>query len=426
MTIFKFAERIGKTPEAAGKLIEEKYRNYIVTGADGKLQLDDEILSLPEFNIPPRGSRTVLQISESMGITKQALQKRMVRDPLKSMLEPYVYLYRGTKYISLAGIDLIQKSADRKTPDFPDFYGDSSDGYTADTASSMPSIPVNGAVNAPGDTAGIDVKQIVYTQSIDMGTAGTNVQGASNVRPMDGYRLSTDGTIDVDIDSIDSKVKNIDTGTDAYAPAGMDKSTDSPYPNGMSIDKATVINQGAGEGSSSAVEAALGVLAQQLSEKDRQIMALHEEKMALTSSYDEQLRVKDSQITRLMEQNISLSTQLSTEQALHAGTMYSQKGIGEGESGEPYIVTDYRDVDEDGNGMSLQAAEEPDDADFEAVTPDEGKSSTGKKEEREEKAAPAVPQISEEEIRAETRRRMESEFREKHPFLSKFIRPFGE
>jgi len=51
--------------------------------------------------------KTVKQIADEMGITKQALQKRIAREPLYTTLTPYISIKGTTKYIDDVGETLI-------------------------------------------------------------------------------------------------------------------------------------------------------------------------------------------------------------------------------------------------------------------------------------------------------------------------------
>ena len=52
--------------------------------------------------------KTIKQIAEEVGVSKQAVQKRIVRDPLYTRLSPYIYTEKGVKYIDETGERLIK------------------------------------------------------------------------------------------------------------------------------------------------------------------------------------------------------------------------------------------------------------------------------------------------------------------------------
>lgn len=59
-------------------------------------------------------SKTIRQIADELGVSKQAVQKRLAREPLYTSIQPYVYTQNGVKYIEVVGENLI-KSAFSKT-----------------------------------------------------------------------------------------------------------------------------------------------------------------------------------------------------------------------------------------------------------------------------------------------------------------------
>lgn len=52
--------------------------------------------------------KTIKQIADEVGTTKQAMQKRLSREPLKTSIPPHVSTDKGTKYIDDAGVELIK------------------------------------------------------------------------------------------------------------------------------------------------------------------------------------------------------------------------------------------------------------------------------------------------------------------------------
>ena len=59
-------------------------------------------------------SKTIKQIADELGVSKQAVQKRLSREPLYTSIQPYVYTQDGVKYIDAVCENLI-KSAFSKT-----------------------------------------------------------------------------------------------------------------------------------------------------------------------------------------------------------------------------------------------------------------------------------------------------------------------
>lgn len=59
-------------------------------------------------------SKTIKQIADELGVSKQSVQKRLSREPLYTSIQPYVYTQNGVKYIEVVGENLI-KSAFYKT-----------------------------------------------------------------------------------------------------------------------------------------------------------------------------------------------------------------------------------------------------------------------------------------------------------------------
>ncbi len=72
------------------------------------------IFPAPSHIISPKGvymgmdGKTILQLAAEMDVSKQAIQKRIAREPLKTMIEPYISIVRGTKYIDASGESLIK------------------------------------------------------------------------------------------------------------------------------------------------------------------------------------------------------------------------------------------------------------------------------------------------------------------------------
>lgn len=60
-------------------------------------------------------AKTIRQIADEIGVSKQAVQKRIAREPLYTRLHPYIDKKGNTKYISVVGVKLI-KSAFEEQP----------------------------------------------------------------------------------------------------------------------------------------------------------------------------------------------------------------------------------------------------------------------------------------------------------------------
>jgi len=52
--------------------------------------------------------KTIKQLAEELGVSKQSLQKRITRNPLKQDIEPYISIVNGTKYIDDNGEKIIK------------------------------------------------------------------------------------------------------------------------------------------------------------------------------------------------------------------------------------------------------------------------------------------------------------------------------
>ena len=60
-------------------------------------------------------SKTIKQIADELCVSKQAVQKRLSREPLCTTVAPYISIIKGTKYIDVAGETLV-KLAFKKMP----------------------------------------------------------------------------------------------------------------------------------------------------------------------------------------------------------------------------------------------------------------------------------------------------------------------
>jgi len=55
-------------------------------------------------------SKTIKQIADEIGVSKQAVQKRIAREPLYTRIQPYIDKKGNTKYISITGEKLIKSA----------------------------------------------------------------------------------------------------------------------------------------------------------------------------------------------------------------------------------------------------------------------------------------------------------------------------
>lgn len=54
--------------------------------------------------------KTIKQIADEIGVSKQAIQKRISREPLYTRIQPYISTKQGTKYIEDIGENLIKSA----------------------------------------------------------------------------------------------------------------------------------------------------------------------------------------------------------------------------------------------------------------------------------------------------------------------------
>ena len=52
--------------------------------------------------------KTIKQIADEIGVSKQAVQKRIAREPLYTCIQPYISTKQGTKYVDEEGENLIK------------------------------------------------------------------------------------------------------------------------------------------------------------------------------------------------------------------------------------------------------------------------------------------------------------------------------
>lgn len=63
-------------------------------------------------------SKTIKQIADEIGVSKQAVQKRLSREPLCTSIQPYISTVGGVKYIDVVGENLVKSafSKDNRQP----------------------------------------------------------------------------------------------------------------------------------------------------------------------------------------------------------------------------------------------------------------------------------------------------------------------
>lgn len=62
-------------------------------------------------------SKTIKQIADEIGVSKQAIQKRLAREPLCTSTKPYISTRGGTKYIEVDGEKIIKSAFSKTTAD---------------------------------------------------------------------------------------------------------------------------------------------------------------------------------------------------------------------------------------------------------------------------------------------------------------------
>lgn len=60
--------------------------------------------------------KTIKQIADELGVSKQAVQKRMSREPLYTSLYPCLQTKNGTKYIDETGESIVKAAFDKNAP----------------------------------------------------------------------------------------------------------------------------------------------------------------------------------------------------------------------------------------------------------------------------------------------------------------------
>jgi uncharacterized coiled-coil protein SlyX len=62
-------------------------------------------------------SKTIKQIADELGVSKQAVQKRLSREPLCTSIQPYISTINGVKYIEVVGENLIKSAFSKSAVD---------------------------------------------------------------------------------------------------------------------------------------------------------------------------------------------------------------------------------------------------------------------------------------------------------------------
>ena len=98
-------------------------------------------------------SKTIKQLAEELGVSKQAIQKRLTREPLRSSVAPYISTVGGTKYIEVVGENLIKSAFQHTSLDAASI----DTGIDKTVVSTPPSIPVStpASIGETGEFASI-------------------------------------------------------------------------------------------------------------------------------------------------------------------------------------------------------------------------------------------------------------------------------
>jgi hypothetical protein len=113
--------------------------------------------------------KTVKQIADELGVSKQAIQKRLTREPLCTNIQPYIHTVDGTRYIDVDGENLIKSAFQKKDRQHVpgNVPSDVPSNVPSDVPGNVPSdvpgnVPGNQSANIPGDV------YIVLKDTIDM------------------------------------------------------------------------------------------------------------------------------------------------------------------------------------------------------------------------------------------------------------------
>lgn len=61
--------------------------------------------------------KTIKQIADELGVSKQAVQKRLSREPLYTTVAPYISTIDGVKYIAVVGENLVKSAFSKSSVD---------------------------------------------------------------------------------------------------------------------------------------------------------------------------------------------------------------------------------------------------------------------------------------------------------------------
>lgn len=104
--------------------------------------------------------KTIKQIADEIGVTKQAIQKRLTREPLCTSLSPYISTDNGTKYIAEIGESLIKQAFAKNEPTTA----------SIDVAGNYTRVGVDASVDIP-----TDVHSDVYSDIIKILQENLNI-----------------------------------------------------------------------------------------------------------------------------------------------------------------------------------------------------------------------------------------------------------
>lgn len=127
-------------------------------------------------------SKTIKQIADELGVSKQAIQKRLSREPLLSSVAPYISTVSGTKYIAVDGENLIKSAFNKNGIDTTSIDMSIDNNNTSIDKSIPVSIPKSIDKNEPSIHESIDKRGVSidenkpYTpESIDKSDLEKNV-----------------------------------------------------------------------------------------------------------------------------------------------------------------------------------------------------------------------------------------------------------
>lgn len=89
-------------------------------------------------------SKTIKQIADEIGVSKQAVQKRLSREPLCTSIQPYISTVGGVKYIDVVGENIVKQAfyKNRQQPVVDNMSNASIDENTSKTTDLQPIIDV--------------------------------------------------------------------------------------------------------------------------------------------------------------------------------------------------------------------------------------------------------------------------------------------